>query len=104
METSKAKKVLHFHDTTGLQPDELQSEEQKAKSQAQIILELFRKHPEMSASDVYRKYPHSDLFGPPITSIRRAISNLKKAGYLEITGKLKTGIYGKKEHIYKYKG
>ncbi len=103
MNKKDAKRLVYFN-TTGLQPEELKSEEKKAQSQEQIILELFKKYPEMSASDVFRRYPNPDLFGPPIHSIRRAITNLKNAGHLEITGNLKIGIYGKKEHIYKYKG
>ena len=52
--------------------------EVKARTQEQIILEIFRKYPDLTASEVHKLYPD---FRVPITSIRRAITNLATDGY-----------------------
>jgi Fe2+ or Zn2+ uptake regulation protein len=40
----------------------------------------------------------------PLTSVRRAISNLTKAGKLRKTNLTKPGLYGKNEHCWQYTG
>jgi hypothetical protein len=37
----------------------------------------------------------------PITSIRRAVTNLVNKGYLLYTGEKRTGLYGRNESIFK---
>ena len=50
-------------------------------------------------SDYYNRW-----FDPiPITSIRRAMTNLERAGKLEKTGQMKMERYGKPNHLWKVK-
>ena len=99
--------------------------EVKARTQEKIILEIFRKYPDLTASEVMKLYPD---FRVPITSIRRAITRLSTDVYrnengcfhvvrsakkpdfsmsiLDIparlfkTDKKRTGIYGRPEYAY----
>ena len=102
--------------------------EVKARTQEQIILEIFRKYPDLTASEVMKLYPD---FRVPITSIRRAItrlstdhyrnekgtfhlvrfggetpvqfpmSNLIQEAKLFKTDQKRIGIYGRPEYAYK---
>lgn len=88
-----------YHNTNGLKGESLTNSEQKAQSQEEIILELFKsKNTPLSASQVFKEYPSII----PITSVRRAISNLKKSNVLEKTKETRSGLYGNTpEHLYK---
>lgn len=57
----------------------------------------------MSPSECHKA--HHDMFGedPPLTSIRRAVTNLAHYGLLDKTSMRRTGIYGKKEYVWKYR-
>lgn len=66
------------------------------------VLEIIRKMQTFSASKVWQKYIHTYFKkGTPLTSIRRSITTLKKAGYITETGDRVMGIYGRKELEYK---
>ena len=77
----------------------------KAKSQEDIISRWLRKYPGYwGTSASTPDYVHKLLFHPkgvPVTSIRRAFTNLCKKGVLEKTDKMIEGYYGKKVHTYK---
>lgn len=91
-----------YYNTTNLKGDELKTSQKKTVSQEQKILDIFKKHQvPLSPTDVYRNFapPYA-----PLTSIRRALSNLTKDGKLEKTSKMTMGNYGKLEHCWKLAG
>jgi predicted RNA-binding protein YlqC (UPF0109 family) len=69
----------------------------KAKSQEEEVLSIFKERVRLSASEAWKIYAKQ---GTPITSIRRAITNLCKDYKLVKTEETTEGIYGKKEHVY----
>ena len=83
---------------------------QKGLTQEQIIMGIFKNplikddnknHKGFSASQIHKIFGDDNV---PLTSIRRAISNLcYEENFLEKTDKFVIGIYGKQEHIYKIK-
>ena len=93
---------MTFYNTIGETPKELAVSIAKAKSQEAKI---------MKCLDFYEsKYPNL-RFGPsmvlsmtglkcPLTSIRRAMTNLSDEGKLEKTKDFVIGNYGKKEHLW----
>lgn len=91
-----------YYNTTNLKGDELKTSQKKAVSQEQKILEIFNKYQiPLSPTEVYRNFapPYA-----PLTSIRRALSNLTRDGKLEKTSKKKLGMYGKYEHCWQLAG
>jgi hypothetical protein len=91
----------NYHNTNGLIGEELQDALNKNMKQEEIILKMFKHFKELTASEAHHFYPNRQV---PLTSIRRAISNLTYDNKLEITEKTKVGIYGAKEHYYKLVG
>ena len=88
-----------YHNSTNLNGRELFENIKNAANQEEIVAEIFRKRGKLSASEVYNIYPVKSV---PITSIRRAMSNLKNKGIIRKTEQKKTGIYGKPEYLYEY--
>jgi hypothetical protein len=88
-----------FHNTIGLQGDELAQATYRAGSQEAVILSFFQHHRNrmFTPSEI-----HKTLFTPttPLTSIRRAITNLTTAGYLRKTEIKTQGPYGLPEHCW----
>jgi len=72
----------------------------KASSQQELIAKIFKNNVKLSASEVWKLYDAAGI--TPITSVRRAITNLCKEGRLFKTNETIMGVYGKKEHVYKY--
>ena len=89
-----------YFNTNNESGEDLSSSRGKAMSQQDFILDSIRSHPTRTFSphDLEWLCPDS-----PITSIRRAISNLTEAGYLEKTDKMVMGPYGKKVHTWRLK-
>lgn len=88
-----------YHNTTN-ETERLAEYDTKAKTQDEIVYELFKIHKELTPSQAYKLF-RSDL--TPLTSIRRSISNLTKEDRLERTEMKKDGIYGRKEYVWKLK-
>ncbi len=88
-----------YFNTTGAQGATLATYKIKAKSQQQLILEYFESMPGMrkSPSQVQRGL---NLTGAPLTSIRRALTNLTTDGKLVKTSRLVKGEYGRLEHTW----
>jgi len=74
--------------------------EHKSDAQEAKIWKLFKKHVgrELTASEVLRIYPEKGML---ITSVRRALSNLKNQKFIEKTDKKREGIYGRPECAYR---
>ena len=88
-----------YYNTTGLSGDELKEKHHQSSRQSDKIIRYFRKIGKpMTPSDV-----HTNLFDEhtPLTSVRRAISNLtNRDGLLRKTQMKKIGIYGSKEFFW----
>lgn len=85
-----------YYNTTRLSGAELQTAVSEARGQEELIMELFKIKADRTPSELYNalgcRYP--------ITSIRRAVTNLTNAFVLIKTEAQKTGIYGKPEHVW----
>ena len=86
--------MKNFYNTTNQSGIELQISIRNAKNQAERILNIMKHCNEpMTPFDVQQVY--SSFFDPvPITSIRRAMTNLTDENKLTKTDKQKSGIYG----------
>jgi predicted ArsR family transcriptional regulator len=69
----------------------------KAQRQRDKVLEIFRSKKNLTASEAWKIYGINEC---PITSIRRAITDLYNEGLLFKTEKTAKGMYGKAEHVY----
>lgn len=81
-----------YHNTVKVGIDEEATRELLAKSQDEIVLSIFR------AAPLCRHTPetiHSTHFPrTPLTSVRRAFTNLKNRGLIRKTGEQQPGLYG----------
>jgi hypothetical protein len=88
-----------YYNTTNLKGDELKKSQKKTISQESAIYDMFKKQIWMTPSDAY--YEFDEKF--PLTSIRRAFTNLTKRNKIEKTNEMGMGMYGKLEHCWKLK-
>ena len=92
-----------YHNTTGSQGKDLFEYEQKAQSQEELVLDHFQRYPDraFSPTDIHRI-----VFMPntPITSVRRALTNLTKAGKLERTDYQELGRYSRPQYLWRLRG
>lgn len=86
-----------YHNTNRESGETLINSNIKAKTQEDAIFKIFKDKIKLTASEAWILYNSNPT---PITSIRRAITNLCKDGKLMKTDDTKEGIYGKKEHVY----
>jgi len=63
------------------------------------ITQILNRNGSLSASQIHRKFKNYTL--TPLTSIRRELSNMKKAGIVEPTGTRIKGIYSATETVYR---
>jgi len=92
-----------YYNTNNENGSELLKSIQKGLTQEHTIIDIFKNanNQGYSASQIHKIFGNDNV---PLTSIRRAMSNLcYEENFLEITDKMVMGIYGKKEHIYKIK-
>ena len=88
-----------YHNTTNIDGTRLDQFEEKAKSQDEKILEWFEySEGAYSPSKINDRVFASSV---PLTSVRRALSNLTKAGLLVKTDRQVKGPYGRPEHLWK---
>jgi len=85
-----------YHNRTQETGPRLELYQDQAKTQEQQIKTMFQIHRELTPSECYIIAPAGIL----LTSIRRAISDLKRAGYLEKTQQKRTGLYNRPETVY----
>ncbi len=90
-----------YHNTNKESGETLMTSQAKTRSQEDCILSYFRGIPSPLLA------PHDLLFlfdyKVPITSIRRALTNLEKGGKLIKTDKMVMGSYGKMVHTWRIK-
>jgi hypothetical protein len=86
---------MTYFNTTSLAGDELDTATYKAMNQEDQILDFYLKHPWIYTPEQIQGHvlPHA-----PLTSVRRAMSNLTKMGMLEKTNTKLKGGYGRKCH------
>jgi hypothetical protein len=94
-----------YFNTTSEKSDTLKKYEEIAGEQERKVLQFFRKYPsQLSPSEVLTLF--IDVHGYlniPLTSIRRAITNLTDRGYLTKTDIKHKGLYGRDEYIWELK-
>jgi hypothetical protein len=82
-----------WHNSIALLPSEKIGREKIALTQTEKILRFFQANPdkEFTPCEVWQAVGYGDML---LTSTRRSISNLTKAGDLVKTGNRRAGIYG----------
>ncbi len=93
--------IKSFFNTNNTPEDEMQGEIKNAISQQDKILNFFKINKD-------KKYTPQEILeilfkNTPITSVRRAITNLTTEGLLIKTEVTRKGIYGKNNYCWKYK-
>lgn len=93
---------MTYYNTTLLKGTELAKAKAKAKGQSEIILDFFKANPGVAYSPpTVQKL--CGLDNCPLTSVRRSISNLTKAGNLVNTYDTEPGLYGAANFLWKLK-
>lgn len=87
-----------YFNTTKAKGDELATYRRKAAGQETVIAEFFKQRPGrmFTPSDLSALLPRA-----PLTSVRRAISNLTAAGLLEKTEIKRPGVFNRPEHAWR---
>lgn len=90
-----------YYNTTLLMGEDLLKEIANAKGQNEKILLFFKNHPinYYTPAQICEKVFSNSI---PVTSVRRAITNLTDEGILIKTDKQKPGNYGKLNYCWKY--
>ena len=93
-----------YYNTTNEVGQDLQENKDKALTQEQMILNKVRVSTEMDGDFTTSASVIASLGifqKTPITSIRRAVTNLVNKGDLIYTGDKRSGMYGRNESIFK---
>ena len=86
---------MTYFNTNNESGEELKQSRRNASTQEQEVMEIFvAELRALTPSEVLSRIKNNC----PLTSIRRAITNLTKDGFLKKTDGKKAGIYGKNEH------
>lgn len=89
-----------YYDTTHVSAPKLREYRRKASVQEQRIEQYMRARPfAMFSPDHIQATVVPDA---PLTSVRRAMTNLTKAGVLEKTDRQVTGTYGRPVYLWRY--
>jgi len=90
---------MSYFNTTNAKGEELKGYQNKADTQDDKILSFFKSNPldNFTPEEVWRKIFNGET---PLTSVRRAITNLKNAGDLEKTKIKREGGFGRPCYCY----
>ena len=88
---------MTFYNTINEQPSELAESISKAQTQEKKIIKCFKQYERPLSPSMVLSILNINC---PITSIRRAMTNLCNEGKLEKTKDYVMGNYGKKEHLW----
>jgi len=90
--------VTDYYNTNEESGDTLSHSEQQARMQQTLVLAFFQARPlrRFAPHEVHRSMPE----GTPLTSTRRAITNLTTQGHLEKTQEMRPGTFGKQVHTW----
>ena len=97
----KASQNSSYFNTTNESGEALKQSQVKAETQDQKVLKFFRDHPDAEYTPASIHYYVGGK--SPITSTRRAMSNLTKGGLLEKTKYKEQGYYGKPNYMWRLK-
>lgn len=90
-----------FYNTIGLAGEDLKKAVADATDQDKAVLLIYENtNKPFSPSEILRLIEKTGK-KPPITSIRRSITNLTKQGKLVKMDEMREGIYGKPEHKWR---
>ncbi len=95
---------MSYFNTTNLKGEELKKSESKALTQDEEVLRLFKTFDALTLTPE-RLHKHLQDTNPkyantPLTSTRRAFSNLKNRGLIEKTETMVRGNYGRKVCVW----
>lgn len=93
---------MSYYNTNELKGFNLKEANRKANSQEDRILGFFEKNKNKQYSPEEIQ-TYCQMITKPLTSVRRAMSNLTKEGYLRKTKEMKPGNYGKPVHTWELK-
>ena len=98
----KAEYTPSFYNTTNQKGEILKTSRKQAKAQEDVIYEYFKRNHQKiyTPFNIQRALA---LTHTPITSIRRAITNLTDKGYLIKTTTQQIGEFGKPNYCWKFK-
>jgi len=93
--------TMTYYNTTKLSGTALVECEKDCQTQEAVILNYFnrRQGETISPSEIFIHF--ADIAHWPITSIRRAITNLTEQGKIVKTNTQRQGLYGKPEHCWR---
>lgn len=86
-----------YHNSTESTGPELREYRLKTQKQDEAVLAFFRNGGAYTPSEVWRRLFAESV---PLTSVRRAMTNLTDRGLLVKTGRQRQGIYGRPEFIW----
>jgi hypothetical protein len=86
-----------FYNTIQLDNKKLITALLKADNQMQKVKIIFNAYGKLTASEAHSFFPAN----VPLTSIRRAITDLQTEMFVIKTDEMKEGLYGMPEHYYK---
>jgi len=89
---------MSYYNTNKEEGAELQQSEDKVQTQEELILTLFNKGLYLSPDEILDLCNEDHSY--PITSVRRALTNLTNKGLLIKTDRFKVGKLGKKTHTW----
>ena len=96
---------MSYYNTTSLKGEELKTSESKALTQDEEVLRLFKTFDALTLTPErlhkYLQDTNPKYANVPITSTRRAFSNLKNRGLIEKTETMVKGNYGKPVNTWK---
>ena len=88
-----------YHNTTNQNETFVNKAIKRCRSQDERIIAIMNLKKKATASEVWKVFKNA--FGnPPLTSIRRSLSNLTHEGKLTKEDKTKIGLYGRPECYY----
>ena len=90
---------MSYYNTTSQNGQELKDYTKKAETQEELILKTFQRLKYLTPSEAWKASGQEQK--SPITSIRRAITDLTNSGALIKTEIKKDGLYGRPESVYK---
>lgn len=88
-----------YYNTNDESGGQLGQSRRRATDQQQIVLRFFERNPGRNFAP--HQIQQAVLPGSPLTSIRRAVTNLTDAGKLQKTDTKVAGSYGKQVHTWK---
>ena len=94
---------MTYHNTTHSTGEELRDFRRKTLAQDHLVLEFFKKHPNetFTPSQVLHRLFAENV---PVTSVRRAMTNLTDRGKLEKTTEQRKGPFGRPEYCWRLPG